>query len=150
MRFLDALRPLGLLLLRLGLAIVFVYHGYPKLFREPQKYADLFTHMGFPFGTSYAIGILELVGGLLLAVGLFTRPCALLFAIEMGVALWKVHLVKDYLAVNEYEFPMMLGVAAVALATCGPGGISLDQLLLPSKAPRSGGGGEKKSKPGQK
>ncbi len=108
MRFLDALRPLGLLLLRLGLAIVFVSHGYPKLFRDAQKYADMFTQMGFPFGTSYAIGILELLGGLLVAVGLFTRPCALLLAIEMGVAVWRVHLTKSYLAVNEYEFPLML------------------------------------------
>jgi putative oxidoreductase len=141
MRFLDYLRPLGALVLRLGLAIIFVYHGYPKLFRDPQHFVDLFARVGLPFGSSYAIGLLELMGGALLAIGLFTRPVALLLSIEMGVALWKVHLAKGYLAVNEYEFPLMVGAGALALATFGPGPISIDQFLMPSKTPRSATGG---------
>lgn len=146
MRFLDRLRPLGLLVLRLALGLIFVYHGWPKLFKDPHQYAEMFAKMGFANGTSYAIGALELVGGILLVVGFFTRPIALLLAIEMGVAIWKVYLAKGYLAVSEYQFPLIVGAASLALGTCGPGGISLDELLLPSKSNRPGGAKPKPTK----
>jgi putative oxidoreductase len=131
MRFLDGLRPIGLLVLRLALGLIFIYHGYPKLISDPRHYAELFAQMGFANGTSYAIGALELFGGILLVMGFFTRPMALLLTIEMGVAIWKVHSGKGYLAVHEYEFPLIVGAAALALGTCGPGVISLDELLMP-------------------
>jgi len=142
MRFLDGLRPLGLLVLRLALGLIFLFHGYPKLFSAARQTAETFARLGFANGTSYAIGALEVFGGILLAVGFFTRPIALLLAMEMGVAIWKVHLAKGYLAVHEYEFALIVGAASLALATCGPGGISLDEILLPSKGSRSGGGGK--------
>ena len=146
MRFLDGLRPLGLLVLRLALGLIFLYQGYPKLFSDPRHTAEMFAKLGFANGTSYAIGALEVFGGILLVMGFFTRPIALLLAMEMGVAIWKVHLAKGYLAVHEYEFPLIVGAAALALATCGPGGISLDEILLPSKAPRPAGGKPKPAK----
>jgi putative oxidoreductase len=136
MRFLDGLRPLGLLILRLALGLIFVFHGYPKLFGDPRHAAEMFTQMGFANGTSYAVGALEVFGGILLALGFFTRPIALLLAIEMGVAIWKVHLSKGYLAVHEYEFALIVGAASLALATSGPGVISLDELLIPPKKVR--------------
>jgi len=139
MRFLDAVRPLGLLVLRLALGLIFVFHGWPKLFgSDTHHYAETFAKLGFANGTSFAIGALEVFGGALLAIGFFTRPIALLLAIEMAVAIWKVHLPKGYLAVNEYQFALICGAATFALATTGPGGISLDEILLPSK-----GGGAK-------
>jgi len=136
MRFLDALRPLGLLVLRLALGLIFIYHGYPKLFGNPRHFAEIFAQLGFANGTSYAIGALELFGGALLVAGFFTRPMALLFTAEMAVAIWKVHSKKGYLVVNEYEFALVVGAAALALATTGPGGISLDELLIPPKKVR--------------
>ena len=136
MRFLDGLRPLGLLVLRLALGLIFVYHGWPKLFSNPHYYAEMFAKLGFANGTSFAIGALEVFGGMLLAVGFFTRPVALLLTAEMGVALWKVHLAKGYLAVDEYQFALVCGAATLALATCGPGAISLDDLLIPPKKVR--------------
>jgi putative oxidoreductase len=139
MRFLDALRPLALLVLRLSLALIFVYHGWPKLFSNPHYYAQMFAQLGFASPTSYAIGALEVVGAVLLVVGFFTRSIALLLAAEMAVAMWKVDLAKGYLAVNEYQFPLIVGAASLALATFGPGGISLDEILLPSKSARPGG-----------
>jgi putative oxidoreductase len=136
MGFLDRLRPLGLLVLRLALGLIFVYHGWPKLFSNPHYYSEMFAKLGFANGTSFAIGALEVFGGMLLAVGFFTRPVALLLTAEMGVALWKVHLAKGYLAVNEYEFALVVGAATLALATSGPGVISLDDLLMPPKKVR--------------
>ena len=137
MRFLEALRPLGLLVLRLSLGLIFITHGWQKLFTNPHFYADQFAKLGFASPTSYAIGALELFGGILLIAGFFARPIALLLAIEMGVAIAKVHLVKGYLAVDQYQFPLVVGAAALALATCGAGGISLDEILIPSKPGRA-------------
>jgi putative oxidoreductase len=136
MRFLDALRPFGLLVLRLALGLIFVFHGWPKLFSNPRQYAEMFAKLGFANGTSYAIGALEVFGGVLLAVGFFTRPIALLLAAEMGVAIWKVHMAKGYLAVDEYQFELIVGAASLALATSGPGLISLDDILIPPKKVR--------------
>ena len=136
MRFLDGLRPFALLVLRLSLGLIFLFHGWPKLFSNPHHYAEVFAKLGFANGTSFAIGALEVFGGMLLAVGFFTRPLALLLAIEMGVAIWKVHMAKGYLAVDEYQFPLILGAAALALATTGAGIISLDQILIPAKKVR--------------
>ncbi|MFZ0969189.1 MAG: DoxX family protein, partial [Candidatus Acidiferrales bacterium] len=65
MQVLDKLRPLGLLLLRLGLGIIFVSHGYPKLFGHTQQWIGNFQHMGFPSYFAYISGILEFFGGLL-------------------------------------------------------------------------------------
>ena len=146
MRFLDGLRPLSILILRMALGLIFLYQGYPKLFSDPRHTAEMFAKLGFASGTSYAIGALEVFGGILLVMGFFTRPIALLLAMEMGVAIWKVHLAKGYLAVHEYEFPLIVGAAALALATCGPGGISLDEILLPSKVPRPAAGKLKPAK----
>jgi uncharacterized membrane protein YphA (DoxX/SURF4 family) len=48
----------------------------------------------------------------------------------MAVAIWKVHSMHGYLAVNEYQFPLTLAASCFALATIGAGLISLDQLLF--------------------
>src|SRR5260370_34693412 len=69
----------------------------------------------------YVAGVLELVGGGLLLLGLFTRGAALLLAFEMGVAIWKVHSGRGILAVHEYEFPLAMAMACFALATIGAG-----------------------------
>ncbi len=134
MHKLEKLKPLGLLLLRIALGIIFIYHGAPKLFRETQRYAEFFARVGFPPYFSYLAGVIELFGGSLLVAGLFTRIAGLLLAGEMGVALWKVHLAKGVMAVGEYEFPLALAAAAFALATTGPGVVSLDQAIFKDKA----------------
>src|ERR1700756_666748 len=74
--------------------------------------------------------ILECVGGGLLLIGLFTRPAALLLAAEMGIAIWKVKLVHGVFAVSEYQFELALAAACVALATVGPGSLSVDHVML--------------------
>jgi len=89
-----------------------------------------FVQHGLPGNFVYIAGVLEVFGGLLLVLGLFTRGAALLLAIEMGVAIWKVHSNGGYLAVHEYEFPLTLLTACLALATVGAGTISLDYPLF--------------------
>jgi len=134
MNRLDFLRPLAQLLLRLGLAIIFVYHGYPKLITHRAQWVNMVQHLGLPVFLAYFVAVLELLGGLLLVVGLFTRLVALLMTIEMGVAIWKVHLGHGVLAVNDYQLALAVGLGALMLAATGPGPVSVDRLLFKSRA----------------
>jgi putative oxidoreductase len=131
---LEKLKPLALLLLRCGLGIVFIYHGWPKLFGDSQGVLQFFANLGFPSWMAYVVGVVELFGGALLIAGLFTRVAGLLLAGEMAVAIWKVHLGKGVLAVDQYQFPLALAVAAFLLATVGAGAISLDRVIFKEKA----------------
>ncbi len=126
----EKLRPLALLLLRAALGIVFMAHGWPKLFGQNAGMQQFFADHGLPASFVYLTGVLELFGGGLLILGLFTRAVAFLLAIEMGVVIWKVHLAKGYLAVHEYEHPLVLFAACFALATIGAGLLSIDQPLF--------------------
>ena len=130
MNSLDRLRPMGLLVLRFALGAIFLTHGYPKLVRPNPEMQHMFAQHGLPAQFVYVAGILESFGGALLALGLFTRPAALLLAIEMAVAIWKVHSSGGILAVHLYEFPFALAAACIALATVGPGALSIDEGLL--------------------
>jgi putative oxidoreductase len=131
MQGLEKLKPLALLLLRAALGVIFIYHGYPKLFGRAPETMQSFTHMGFPSYFAYISGVIELFGGFMLVAGLFARIAGLLIAGEMAVALWRVHnIISDPLAVHNYEFPLMLAVSAFAIAVLGAGAISFDQLLF--------------------
>lgn len=131
MQSLERLKPLALLLLRWGLAVIFIFHGYPKLFTHTQQAMQAFVHAGFPSYFVYIAGAIEFFGGCLLLVGLFTRIVGLLLAGEMAVALWRVHLPQGgVMAVPNYELPMTLMIAAFALAVLGGGLLSLDHALF--------------------
>jgi putative oxidoreductase len=129
-KFLGSLQPLGLVILRLALGLIFLTHGYPKLTRNAGALQGMFVQHGLPAQLVYVAGVLETFGGLLLIVGLFTRGTALLLAIEMGVAILKVHSGRGVMAVHEYEFPLALAAASVALLTSGAGAVSVDHFLF--------------------
>lgn len=130
MKFLNSLQPLGLAILRVALALIFIYHGYPKLVRADAMMRQFFIQHGFPGYFVGLAGILECVGGGLLLIGLFTRPAALVLAAEMLIAIWKVKLVHGVFAVNEYQFELALAAACLALATVGAGSLSVDHVML--------------------
>lgn len=134
MHLLDKLRPVALLALRFGFGVVFVYHGYPKLFSRVEFYQQAFERLGLPPWLSFAAGITEMFGGALLLLGLFTRVAALLLAAEFLFALWKVHLREGLLAVPEYEFALLVVGAALLLASTGAGPLSLDYVIFRQKA----------------
>jgi len=137
MKFLNGVQPLALLVLRVCLGIIMVYHGYPKLVHANAGMGEFFVAHGLPGNLVPVAGILEGFGGVLLVLGLFMRPVALLLAIEMGIAIWKVHSGHGYMAVQDYEFPLVVGAACFALATLGAGAVSMDYLIF-------GDGGKKK------
>jgi putative oxidoreductase len=144
MRFMENLKPLSLLLLRLALGGIFMWHGYPKLFTAHNAWMTNFAHMGFPSYFATISGSLEFFGGVLLVVGLLTRVTALLLAIEMGVALARVNFPHGGIyAVGKYELPLTLCTAAFALATVGAGVVSLDHVTFEGSSSKS----YKKTKP---
>jgi putative oxidoreductase len=136
---LNALQPIALLLLRVVLGIIFIWHGYPKL-THPNGMQGLFVQHGLPAYFVTVAGVLEVFGGALIILGFLTRIATLLLAIEMAVAIWKVHSAGGYVAVHNYEFPLVLAAACFALAAVGAGRASIDYALYESGArpPRSG------------
>ncbi|MGH2452233.1 MAG: DoxX family protein [bacterium] len=117
---------MGLLLLRLGPAVVFLVHGYLKLLGgQHDLTVALFLTVGIPLAeaTAWFVGALELAGGAALLVGLLARPAAALLAIEMAVAIYTVRLPQGFVGATEYELVIML--TCVALVLLGPGRLSL-------------------------
>ena len=134
MQGLEKLKPIALLLLRIVLGVIFIYHGYPKL-EHAQQWVQNFRHMGFPGYFAYISGVLELFGGALLIAGLFARIAGLLLAIEMAIAVTKVHgLLSNPTNVHSYELPLALCAGTFAVAAVGAGLISIDYGLLERRA----------------
>lgn len=130
MQILEKLKPVSILLLRLGIAVVFLGTGYDKLFRSPAKWLVWFPHQGYPSYFAYIAGTIEFFGAILLVVGLFTRGVALLFALQMGIAeatvtAWHANIY----AATSYAVPLLLCLSCFAIATMGPGMLSLDEVL---------------------
>jgi putative oxidoreductase len=132
MQFMEKLRPLTLLLLRIGLGAIFIYYGYPKFFGKTREHLDEMVHINhLPAYFVYIAGALELGGGALLVAGLFTRILGLLLAGEMAIAMWKgEHFFLQPLAVDQYGLALALSVGAFALATFGAGPVSLDRAFF--------------------
>jgi putative oxidoreductase len=136
MSFLKKWEPVTLLLLRCGLGLVFIYHGYPKLFGSTERFVESFQAIGLPGYFVYVAGVVEFFGGLAMALGLFTPVVGLILLLEMAVAMWKYNFNEGIYAVREYELPLILGLASLALAATGPGIFSLDRLIFRRTAKR--------------
>ena len=132
MRGMEKMRPAALLLLRVGLGVIFIYNGYPKIFGRRLEHIDEMIHINhLPAYFVYIAFVLEVGGGALLIAGLFTRIAGLLLAGEMAIAMWKgEQFFQNPLSVDKYELALALGVGSFALATFGAGIISLDHAIF--------------------
>lgn len=142
MHGMEKLRPLALLLLRVGLGAIFIYHGYPKLLGHGHEFIfDVSTRDGLPRYVERLAGLVEALGGAMLAAGLFTRFVGLLLTAELALVLWMGRVMFAHPAgVGRYEFPLACAVGAFALATFGAGPVSLDATFF------GGGKGPRKAK----
>ena len=124
---------LGLLVARLLIGAIFAAHGYQKLVTFGLAGAtESFRGMGVPAPEIAApvVAIVELVGGILLVLGLLTPVVAVLVAIVMAGAYFYVHQANGiYAAENGWELVAVIGLAALTFAVTGPGRFSLDALL---------------------
>lgn len=126
---------LGLLLLRLGLGVLFVLHGYPKLMGGPAAWAELgaeMRHVGLGFAPTawgLAAAVAETIGGQLLALGLLFRWACAALLLTMVVA------TASHLAAGEgfngYAHAVESGIVFLGLLLVGPGRYSVDQQVFP-------------------
>lgn len=123
---LDRLAPAACALFRIGVGLLYMEHGLQKLF-------GMFGGFGgpgetAPLGSLFGVaGVLETFGGLLLVLGLLTRPVAFVLAGEMLVAFFKAHLPRGGSPLeNGGEVPLLYMLAFLFFATHGAGPASLD------------------------
>ena len=134
----DAIDPqlfdLGLLVVRVVFGLIFAAHGAQKLFGWFGGYGIAGTG-GWLESTGYrpgkffatALGLTEIVAGLLLALGLLGPVGPALIIVVMIVAMVTVHLKNAFfVSTNGIEHPLMFTVMAIGLALTGPGRYSLD------------------------
>ena len=76
------------------------------------------------------VALLEFAGGIALVAGLLARWVAILFAIEMAVAVLKVHLKGGFFLPAGFEFAFTMFSTSVAIALAGPGAAALDHRLF--------------------
>jgi len=141
------IEQIALNLLRIAAGFLFWQHGAQKLFGTLGRDApvDFFTMLGLA-------GILEVVGGTLLVLGLFTRPVAFILAGEMAWAYFSSHAPNGFWPiVNRGELAALYAFVFLFLAARGGGAFSVDGLLKLRKSrpapPPDGGPGKKKDEP---
>ena len=124
MAFLRGWAPHILSILRILAAATFLTHGTMKLFGWPAPFE-------FPLnGLLYVGAILEVVGGLLLIVGLFSRPVAFVLSGEMAVAYFMAHAPQGFFpALNGGEAAMLFCFIFLYIAAAGPGPWSVDAMM---------------------
>ena len=120
---------IGLAVLRVAVAAIFINHGRQKLFVYGfAGVTGAFTQMGVPFPGIMGpfIGLLEFFGGIALLLGLLTRLFAVGFVCDMLGAILLVQLKRGFSA---YELEFLLLGSSLALAFMGAGRFSVDAIL---------------------
>lgn len=120
--------PYAAFMLRIALGVMFIAHGCLKLFVfTPAGTAGFFQSVGFAGWLAYPVIAFELIAGVLLILGLFTRWVAVASAVELFVAS-TVHFHNGWFFTNPHggwEYPIFLTVAALVLALTGAGALAL-------------------------
>src|SRR6266550_7024874 len=120
---------IGLAVLRIAVAAIFINHGRQKLFVYGfAGVTGAFTQMGVPFPGVMGplIGLLEFFGGIALLVGFLTRLITIGFVLDMLGAILLVQLKRGF---SGYELEFLLLGSSVALFLAGAGRFSVDALL---------------------
>lgn len=121
---------LGLLILRVGVGILFILHGYPKMFGGVEKWAaigEATAYLGIHFLPTlfgFMAALAEFGGGILLILGLFSRTAAFFMLLTMAVATI-THLAKA----ESYYHALTNAIIFLSLTLIGGGRFSLENLL---------------------
>ena len=124
---------LAYLIVRVTVGLMLIPHGYAKtIVMGASAVAAMLTRYGIepalPF--AYVIIVMETIGGTMIAIGLFTRPVAVLAVIEFLVIIFVAHWPKGYsVSGGGIEFPLMWGLILLAVALRGGGPWSVDRKL---------------------
>jgi putative oxidoreductase len=131
--FFQVWSPRVLSVLRIVTALLFIPHGTAKLFHIPHlamfDNLQLMSLIGLQ-------GVLEAGGGLLLLIGLFTRPVAFVLSGDMAVAYFMAHWPKSWLPIlNGGDLAVLFCFVFLYLWTAGPGPWSIDLRLRGQEGP---------------
>ncbi|HEY7976805.1 MAG TPA: DoxX family protein [Rhizomicrobium sp.] len=120
MSFLDKYSPMLLSVLRVVAGLLFLEHGMMKLFQFPAAMPPVPANFAMII---MAAGIIELVGGVLITVGLFSRIAAFIASGEMAIGYWMVHVPKGglYPALNGGGEAILFCFVFLYIAAAGPG-----------------------------
>jgi len=126
-------RNIGLVILRVGLGIMFILHGYPKMFGGPEKWTEVggaMQYLGIDFAPmffGFMAGVIEFFGGIFLIGGLFFMPTAFCLLLVMLVATIKHIGAADGFV--SYSHSIEIAIVFLSLLFIGPGKLSLDRKL---------------------
>jgi putative oxidoreductase len=124
-------KNLGLLIIRIGLGILFIYHGLPKLLGGPARWEHLGTAAGYiglhflPVLWGFLCAIIETFGGILVIVGLAFRPVCLLLVINLLVAAIFTYRISG--SFGDATHAIEDAITFAGLLFVGPGSYSVDK-----------------------
>jgi len=134
LRHFNQFREIGILVMRVGIGIAFVIHGFPKLAGGAEVWEELGRAMGFIGITSYPAfwgfmaGLAEFGGGILLILGILFRPACMALAFTMLAAMM-FHIGKGE-GFIQFSHAMEDGIIFLAMLLIGPGKFSLDEKIF--------------------
>lgn len=131
------LRPIGLLIGRVVLGIVFIAHGWQKFTKGMEATAQGFESMGIPAPTlsAYFTVAAELIGGSMLILGALLPLAGLALAGVMLGAMFFVHLDGGFFSRDGgYEYVLLLAAVSIAIGFSGGGALALDSLWFKDKS----------------
>jgi putative oxidoreductase len=123
----------GTLILRVVLGLTFLVHGLVKFQGGIENIVGWFDSIGLPGFLAYGVGLLEVVGGIALVLGLFSRVVSALFALMMVGAILKVKLAVGFLGNGQmagYELDLAFLAMGVFIAINGSKAYALDQYIF--------------------
>ena len=126
---LDNYKGWTLLILRLAVGLIFLAHGWQKVGIGMNQVGRFFGSVGIPLPLffAYFVTSLELIGGTLLILGIMTHLVSKIFAIEMLVAFFTVHISNGiFVDKGGFELAMLIFAATAVLMAMGPGEWALD------------------------
>lgn len=118
----------GLVVLRLALGLIFTVHGFDKFAGGIENTAGFFESIGISGGLAYVVATIELIGGILMILGLGTRVVAAFFIAVMLGAIVTVKSGTGF--IGGYELDLALLGMSLALLISGGGTISVDSKLF--------------------
>jgi len=129
MAFLDRFSPQLLSVLRIVTALLFMEHGTSKLFGFPPT--EMFANAPPVGSLIWVAGVLETLGGALLALGLCSRIVAFVLSGEMAIAYFMVHAKQAPFPVqNAGDAAILFCFVFLYIAAAGPGPWALDRVLF--------------------
>ncbi|MBP6858228.1 MAG: DoxX family protein [Candidatus Pacebacteria bacterium] len=121
----------GLLLVRLSVAMIFLFAGIGKLMMITMV-AGFFTSMGLPAWVAWLVAIVETLGGIAMLLGIYTRFFGIGLAIIMTVAYFMVHMAQGF---TDSQMVIVLFLVNLAIVAMGPGKYALKRKTAVQSAP---------------